>query len=1042
MLTKIQEYSLHNRVWIIILVAIASIVGLYSMMVLPIDAVPDITNPQVVINTKTGAFDPEQIEKTVTYYIETEMAGLPRVTDVRSLSKFGLSQVVVIFEDGTDIYHARQLVLEKLQNVREELPRGVSPELGPISTGLGEVLMYVVKAKKKSALNYRSEQERLLYLRTVQDFIIRPYLKSVIPNTAEIDVAGGYKKEIHINIIPPKLASHGITIDAILKKLETLGENYGGGYIERDGRQIIVRTEGTMSKLSAIGNIPIKLDIHGNPVRLKDIAQVQEDHAQRLGAATYNGRETVLGTVFMLLGANSRQVAVDAEKALKETPLPPDVEVEVVYTRGFLVNATIKTVTINLAEGAGLVMIVLLLILGNFRAAVIVSLAIPVSMLFAASGMNAWGISANLMSLGAIDFGLLVDGSVVMIENYLRRLEEREHTGKTITPKQKMALIKDSCGEVVRPVAFGLFIIMVVYIPILGLEGIEGKMFKPMALTVLMALGASLVVAIFLMPVLAYSFIKTDRQAEKDPYFFRILQKAYPPALDFSLHHKTIMLSIALAVIMVSGILFIRMGSDFVPQLDEGDMSIAFVRNFDISLEEALAQQVKCETIIAQYPEVERVYNRMGVAEAATDPMGINMADTFVILKKNRSQWPLINGKRRTKQELFEAIRKDVEKAVPGQEIIKSQPIELRFNEILEGSRADVTLRIYGPDLEKLSEYVDQAEEILKKVPGASEVELDPITSLRKSPILNVRLKYDAINRYGVTLSEVNEIVETAMGGRQIGSFYEYDWRFPIIVRMAESYRKNIKAIGDIPVSLEDGGTIPLALVTDISEIRKVANVARNRSKRYSAVSINLGNRDMLSFVTEAQKEIHEKLNLPDGYYTYWGGKFKNLERARNRLMIIVPIILAVIFIIILRNFNSVKQTLLVYSSIPFAVTGGIIALTIRGIHFSVSAGIGFIALSGIAILNSLVMVTFINQLREKGIGVKKAVIEGARIRLRPVIMTALVASLGFLPMAVNTGLGAEVQRPLATVVIGGLITSTLLTLLLLPILYLITAKE
>lgn len=1042
MLTKIQDYSLHNRGWIIILIAVAAVIGVYSMMTLPIDAVPDITNPQVVINTKTGALDPEQIEKTVTYYIETEMAGLPRVTDVRSLSKFGLSQVVVIFEDGTDIYRARQLVLEKLQNVREELPRGVSPELGPISTGLGEVLMYVVKAKKKSALSRKSEVERLLYLRTVQDFIIRPYLKSAIPNTAEIDVAGGYKKEIHVDFIPAKLAHHGITIDAILKKLETLGENYGGGYIERDGRQIIVRTEGTMSKISSIGNIPVKLGIHGNPVRLKDIAFVREDHAQRLGAATYNGKETVLGMVLMLLGANSRQVAIDAEKALKETPLPPDVEVEVVYTRGFLVNATIKTVAINLAEGAGLVVVVLLLILGNFRAAVIVSLAIPVSMLFAASGMNAWGISANLMSLGAIDFGLLVDGSVVMIENYLRKLEERKHSVKTITQEEKMALVKDSCGEVVRPVVFGLFIIMVVYIPILSLEGIEGKMFKPMALTVLMALGASLVVAVILMPVLAYVFIKTDRPAEKDPFFFKILQNAYPPALDFSLHHKKIMLSIAFAVMALSGILFLRMGSDFVPQLDEGDMSIAFVRNFDISLEEALAQQVKCENVISKYHEVQRVYSRMGVAEAATDPMGVNMADTFVILKKNRNQWPLIKGKHRTKQDLFDAIRKDVEKVVPGQEIIKSQPIELRMNEILEGSRADVTLRIYGPDLEKLSDYVEQAEEILKKIPGASEVELDPVTSLRKSPILNVRLDYDAINRYEVNLSEVNETVETAMGGRQIGSFYEYDWRFPIVVRMAESYRKDIKSIGDIPVSLEDGGTIPLAKVTSITEIRKVANVARNQSKRYSAVSINLGNRDTLSFVTEAQKMIREKLKLPDGYYPYWGGKFKNLERARNRLLIILPVILAVIFIIILRNFNSVKQTLLVYSGIPFAVTGGIIALSLRGIHFSVSAGIGFIALSGIAILNSLVMVTFINQLREKGMGMKEAVTEGARIRLRPIIMTALVASLGFLPMAVNTGLGAEIQRPLATVVIGGLITSTLLTLLLLPMLYLMTEKE
>jgi cobalt-zinc-cadmium resistance protein CzcA len=1042
MYQKIIELIIKNRSWVVFFSAVIAAIGLYAVATMPIDAIPDITNTQVIVNTKTGALEPEQVEKTVTYYIETELAGLPRVADVRSLSRYGLSQVVVFFEEGTDVYRARQLVAERLQNVRELLPNNLSPELGPISTGLGEVLIYTVKAKKGSRLEAKSEKERLTYLRTVQDFIIRPFLKSSIPDTAEIDAIGGYKKEIHIDFHPALLVRYGITIDDIHKKLTTVGENYGGGYIEKKGKQVIIRTDATLKDLETMRSIPVKLMPDGRSIALGEIATVREDHVQRLGAATYSGKETVMGSVFMLLGANSREVAKNAEHALKEIPLPPDVETEILYTRSFLVNATIKTVVENLAMGAALVIVILLLVLGNVRAAIFVSLAIPLSMLAAAIGMNFFGISANLMSLGAVDFGLLVDGSVVLIENYMRRREEQIRSGEKVTSSGKLSLLIDSCAEVAKPVIFGLIIIMVVYIPILSLEGIEGKMFRPMAVTVLMALGASLIVALVLMPVLAFYSANKVKHSESDPFLFRIIRRVYYPVLNFSISHRLPLVSGAVIVIIASGILFFRTGSDFVPSLDEGDMSIAFVREYSIGLEEALRQQAVCEKIIAGFPEVDKVFARIGTAESATDPMSINMADTYTILKHDRSSWPEINGKRRTKRELFEAIKLEVEKKITGQDIFLSQPIELRFNEILEGSRADVTLRIYGKDLDVLSELVEQAEKILKPIPGANEVENDPITALRKSPMFNIKLNYGKLNNYGVGLSEVNETLETAMGGRRIGSFYEYDWRFPVVLRMSEEHRNDYRSVASIPVSLPDGGTVPLNNLTEIGETERVANIARHRSTRYSAVSIYLGERDIAGYVAEAKEKISKNLILPEGYYLNWGGKFKNLERARARLFIIVPVVLFLIFIIVLRSVGSLRQAFLVYTSIPFAISGGVFALASRNLNFTVSAAVGFIAVLGIAILNGLVMVTFINQLRANGETVKMAVFNGAHKRLRPVIMTALVATLGFLPMALNTGMGAEVQRPIATVVIGGLVTSTILTLVLLPTLYLWLNKD
>lgn len=1041
MFKNLIESAFKNRLWVIVLFLIGSVWGVLSLSNLPIDAVPDITNVQVMINAKTGALDPEKIEKTVTAVVETEMSGLPGLEDVRSVSKYGLSQVILIFKDGTDLYFVRGQVAQRLQNLKDLLPDGITPELAPVTTGLGEVVMYTVNAKVGSELSKKPEGQRLLYLRTVQDYTIRPQLKR-ITGVAEVDSSGGFRKEIHINADIKSMEKFGITFDDLNRKLQSIGDSYGGGYIQKEGKQIIVRTSSRLTDLKKIENIPIKIDMMGKSIFLGAVASVREDHTQRLGAATHNGREAVLGTALMYIGANSREVSLDVVDAIKKLQLPEDVEVDVVYTRSFLVNQTIKTISKSLTEGAALVIIVLLLLLGNFRASLLVALSIPISMLFAVTGMKFFGISANLMSLGAIDFGLLVDGSVVMIENLLRRFEEHENASE-LSLLQKMELVKDSALEVAKPVVLGLFIIMVVYVPILALEGIEGKMFHPMAMTVLMALGASLLVAFLLMPILGYFLIHPPKKdvSHKDPVIFSMISRLYKPILHFGIQRRGLVVSATLIFALICGTLFTRLGSDFIPQLDEGDLIIGLVRDTSIGIDSSIAEQLKADKIIKDFPEVEIVFSRMGTPESATDPMGVNFADTFVILKKDPSQWPKIKSadgteRKRTKEELYEAITQRISKELPGHEYSPSQPIEMRFNEILEGSRADVALRIFGPDLNKLIVYMDKSKEIIGKIRGVDEAEMDALTALRKSPMMDINLDYDKMAKSGVTLNEANSTLQMAMGGIQVGNFYEIDRRFPIVLHLAEELREDTKNIENIPVGLPDGGSIPLKSIASFDQSEQVTTIARSYSKRYAALSIFLKDRDVAGFVSEAKQKIESELKLEKGYTLDWGGQFKNLEKARLRLLTIVPITLLIVFVILLKNFESIKLTLLVYSSIPLAVTGGILFLYIRGIPFSISAGVGFIALLGIAILNSMVLVDFINQQRAKGREVKDAVIFGATTRLRPVIMTALVAGLGFLPMALNTGLGAEVQRPLATVVIGGLISSTLLTLVLLPSLY------
>ena len=1033
--TWIQK-ALHGQLWVILITVAVIVGGAFAIGRLPIDAVPDITNVTVMVNTKTGALAPEEVEKAVTFPIESELAGLPDVQDIRSLSKYGLSQVIVVFSDDTDIYFARQLVNERIQSIRDKLPEGLSPELGPVSTGLGEIFMYAVVAKRGGVLSQLSQKEQLTYLRTVQDFIIKPAIKSV-PGVAEVESNGGYKKEIHIDVDPQKMDIYGITCHQMVKALEKVGENYGGGYIQVEGKQIIVRTYGKIDTLQQIKNLPVRMNVYGAPIRVWQVAEVVEGNQQRLGAATFNGEEAVLGTVLMRINANSREVSQAIEKYIPEISLPSDVQIKTLYTRSFLVNATIKTVARNLTEGGLLVIAILFLILGSAKAAFLVALAIPVSMLFATSGMVISGIAASLMSLGAIDFGLIVDGSVVMVENIMRHLNLAK--GELQNKKEKMRIIGDAAKEVSQPVFLGILIIMAVYVPVLSLTGIEGKMFRPMAETVLYALGGSILIALFLMPVMSYFFISPSH-SEKEPLFFRMLSKAYKPFLLYSLKHPVKVIIPTLLVALIAIIMFFNLGSDFIPRLDEGDMVIGLVRDQTIGIDKSLEIQKKSDRAIAQFKEVTTVFSRMGTPESATDPMGVNFADTFVILEKDKSKWQKYNGKTVSKVELFEIIAKKIENEAPDQEISLTQPIEMRFNEILEGNRADITLRVIGQNLDILYELSNKSIPILEEIQGASTVELDPLTALKKSDIMDVVLDYDAISRYGVNINDVNNAFSMAMTGSYVGYLYDEDKRFPIVVRLGDKFRKNIVDIAKIPVGLPDGGTIPINTIAKIEQKKQITTIARTRAKRYAAVSINIKNRDTQSFVDEAKEKI-KKLAIPKGYQLNWGGQFKNLESARTRLLVIIPIVLAVIFVILIRTFHSITQTLLVFNSIPFALTGGVIFIYLRNIPLSVSAGIGFIALIGIAILNGMVLVNFFNQLRQEGMKLEKAVHEATMIRLRPVLMTALVASLGFIPMAYNTGIGAEVQRPLATVVIGGLVSSTILTLLLLPTLYMWVEK-
>lgn len=1030
MIDKILEFALRQRVFVILISLALLAIGIWSAFRLPIDAVPDITNVQVQINTEVQGLAPEEIEKLVTFPIEMEMSGIQGMTELRSLSKFGLSQVTLVFEEGTDIYRARQLVSERMINAADELPSGITPKLAPITTGLGEIYYYVIDYKPNYKNKPKTRQEQLMELKLIHDFIIKPQLRTV-PGIAELNASGGYEKQIVVLPQPERLLSTGLTFAELAEVVSENVENAGGGAVQIGGEQITIRADGRVQTAEEIANLPIKFRAGSIPLKIRDIAEVGIGSSIRTGSATFNGEEAVLGAALMLAGENSRIVAQRVTEKMEEIKpkLPEGVEIKTVYNRTELVEKTIATVEKNLFEGAIFVVAVLLLLLGNWRAALIVSLAIPLSFLFAITGMVQTGISGNLMSLGAVDFGLIIDGAVVMVENIVRRLGLRQHElHRQLTVEERNHVVLNAAKEVGTPTFFGVLIITIVYIPILALTGVEGKMFKPMALTVIYALVGALILSLTLMPVLCAMFLK-GKISEEDNFAIRWLKSIYRPALNFALRARWVVVTIAVALFLISIFIFKQLGAEFVPQLDEGSYATHMIRTTSIGLDASIAMQEKAEKVLKEkFPEVTYTFSRIGTAEVATDPMGVNVADCYIFYKPT-SEWTSA----KTKDELANKMTEELNVQVPGQAYLFSQPIEMRFNEILEGTRADIAVKVFGDDYAEIERIASETREILEKVPGAADVEFD---ALGKAPMLEIKLNREAMTKFNVHAKEVNEAVATALAGEEAGTLVEGNRRYPIVVRMPDDLRKKFEQMKMLPLRTSDGGLLTLGQVTDFKVEERVNTITREFGQRRAAIMVNLRGRDVESFVLEAQAKVKEQIKLPSGYSIEFGGQFKNLQEARARLTVIVPAALLVIFILIFVAFGSLRQAMLVYTGIPLAVTGGVFALWLRGMPFSISAGIGFIALSGVAVLNGVMMVSYFNQLRESGKSVLDAVLEGAITRLRPVIMTAMVASLGFLPMALASGSGAEVQRPLATVVIGGIISATFLTLLLLPALY------
>ncbi|MBE7436932.1 MAG: efflux RND transporter permease subunit [Spirochaetales bacterium] len=1027
MIEKIYNVILDRKMSIFALFLVASGAGIFALQNLKIDAVPDITETQVMINTLTGSLEPEEIEATITFPIETLMAGIEGAREVRSITKFGLSQVIVIFAEGTNLYFARQQVSERL--AQADLPAGYKPELGPASTGLGEVLMYVLLPKEPEAGTQGTAMQTMLRLRQIQEKIIAPRLRTV-EGVAEVDTNGGARKIIHVALEPDRLRNSNISLSSLLHQLDDLGLNRSGGYVELKKERILVRAGARTKQLSDLQEFPVRTGSMADYLPLRRLADVGPGADFRVGAATYDGQETILGTVLMRNGANSRAVALQAEVMIAQLHLPEDVEIKILYSRSKLVNATISTVVRNLVEGGILVIVVLFLLLGNFRAALLVSLTIPLAMLIAFSGMVASNISASLMSLGAIDFGLIVDGCVVIVENITRQMEK--HPGIS----RRSAIIQ-ALKEVYRPVFYGVLIIILVYVPILALTGVEGKLFRPMALTVVFALAAGLVIAMLLMPPLALVFlrIKHSGAEEAESRLFRYIKNGYRPVLDFSLR-RPLRLALFLSPIFLLALFsFYRLGFQFMPAFDEGDMVLGMVRDSRSSLEHSIDVQKKSETILRQFQEVDHIFSRIGTPESATDPMGVNFSDTFLILRPH-SQWPEHNGKKWSKDELYESMKDALEKAGLQQEVFPTQPIEMRFNEMLEGSRADVSLRIFGPDLKILFEALSRAEPMLERLPGVSEIGVDELSALRLGRVMEYSLNQQRIADAGLDPADLKDVFETAMSGRLLGFHYEGAYRFPIVARLKDEVRIDPLQVGSLQVETPGGRLFPLSRFLTLREEEQITTIARTEGQRYAGLNIYMDGSDLEAFVRQADTLLKKELNLPEGYRMVWGGQFKHLQKAKGRLSILIPLTLIMIFLLLWKSTGHARQAALIFACIPLALTGGFILLYLSGQALSVSASIGFIALSGIAVLNGSVLIHFYHELEQSGHSILEAVHEGTLSRLRPVLMTALVAMLGFLPMALNTGTGAEVQRPLATVVVGGLFSATLLTLLVLPYLY------
>ncbi len=1034
MIDRILEFSLRQRPFICVATLALIAAGAWSALRLPMDAVPDITNVQVQINTEVPALAPEEIEKLVTFPIETEMAGVPGMMELRSLSKFGLSQVNLIFKDGTDIYRARQLVSERLQNAMDELPSGVSPKMAPISTGLGEIYYYVVEYEEGWTNRPATRAEQLMELTLVHDFVIKPRLRSV-PGIAEVNASGGYEKQIVVMPHPEKMMSAGVTFSELADVVGENTENAGGGAVQVGGEQILIRASGRVTSPEEIADLPVKFRAGVEPMRVRDVADVGIGSSVRTGASTYNGKECVLGSALMMSGENSRTVSRRVTEQLKEISalLPDGVNVITTYNRTELVDRTIRTVGKNLSEGAILVVVILMLLLGNVRGALIVSLAIPLSFLFAITGMVRGQVSGNLMSLGAVDFGLIVDGAVVMVENIIRRLGQRQHElGRHLKTDERWQTVLSASREVGTPTFYGALIITIVYIPILALSGIEGKMFKPMALTVIFALTGALILTLTLVPVLC-TFWLGGQIAEKENWLMRAAKAVYRPVLHAAFRLRWLFVIAAVALFAWSVHVFKGLGAEFVPQLDEGSFATHMIRTTSIGLDASIDLQERSDKILLdQFPEVAYTFSRIGTAEIATDPMGANVSDTYIFFTPP-DKWRKVDGHAISKNALADLMSAELTVQVPGQAYLFSQPIEMRFNEILEGTRADIAVKVFGEDYDEIERIATEVRDLLETVPGAADVEFD---ALGKAPLLEITPRRDVMARYNLHAEEINTVIAHALAGAEKGMIIDGNRRYPIVVRLEEDLRKRVEVMKQLPVRTTNGGLLALGEVADFKVEEKVNSITREGSQRRAAIMLNLRGRDVESFVLEAQAKVKARVKLPSGYFVEFGGQFKNLEEARRRLSVIVPVALAVIFILIYFAFGSLHQALLVYTGIPLAVTGGIFSLWVRDLPFSISAAIGFIALSGVAVLNGVVMVSFINQLRQSGRTVRHAVIEGALTRLRPVLMTALVASFGFVPMAFAHGAGAEVQRPLATVVIGGIITSTFLTLFILPILY------
>ncbi len=1040
MFERIIRFAIEHR-WLVMLAVLGmAALGVFSYQKLPIDAVPDITNVQVQINTKAPGYSPLETEQRVTYPIETVMAGLPGLEQTRSLSRYGLSQVTVIFKEGTDIYFARQLVNERIQSARGQMPAGVEPNIGPISTGLGEIYLWTVEsqpgAKKPNGEPYTATD-----LREIQDWVIKPQLRNVTGVT-EINTIGGYAKEYHVAPDPSRLASYGITLADVVNALERNNANVGAGYIERRGEQYLIRAPGQVRSIADIGNVVLRNE-GSVPVRIKDVASVELGRELRTGAATDNGKEVVLGTVFMLIGENSRTVsqAVDKKMAEINKNLPAGIHAVTVYDRTTLVDKAIGTVKKNLMEGAILVIVILFLFLGNIRAALLTAMVIPLSMLFTFTGMVNQKVSANLMSLGALDFGIIIDGAVVIVENCVRRLAHaQEHKGRSLTRSERFHEVFLASQEARRPLLFGQLIIMIVYLPIFALAGVEGKMFHPMAFTVVIALVGAMILSMTFVPAAVALFIG-EKVAEKENFLMGWARRAYEPALKRVMNAKPLVITFALVTVFLSGLLATRMGSEFVPSLNEGDFSIQTLRIPGTSLSQSVAMQQQLEsTLKTKFPEIERVFARTGTAEIASDPMPPNISDAYVMLKPV-SEWP---EPRKTRDELAALVKAEVEK-MPGQNYEFSQPIQLRFNELISGVRSDVAVKVFGDDMDVMNNAAGRIAAVLKGISGATEVNIEQTTGL---PMLSVQIDREKTARYGLNVQDVQDTLATAVDGKEGGTMFEGDRRFDIIVRVPENVRSDLEAIKRLPVPLPASGTssarkfIPLSEVADLSLSPGPNQVSRENGKRRVVVSANVRGRDIGTFVAEAEQAIQQQVKLPTGYWMTWGGQFENLQSATNRLKIVVPVSLLLVFTLLFVMFGNAKDGLLVFTGIPFALTGGIVALWLRDIPMSISAAVGFIALSGVAVLNGLVIISFIRNLRESGRSLDEAIFEGAITRLRPVLMTALVASLGFVPMAIATGTGAEVQRPLATVVIGGILSSTALTLLVLPVLYRIAHRK